>query len=108
MQSPWQEEPDRQLDVFRCAAICDRIEIVEYLLANGIDVKSDIDGASALHWAAWEAKPKMVEFLLKRGADPTTKDQKHNLTPHGWAKHRRKELGPRWGHDEVMRVLEPV
>ena len=103
-----QQNNGQLVDVYRCAAICDRLEIVEYLLANGVDVNIDIDGASALHWAAWEAKPKMVEFLMQRGADSTTKDRKHNLTPHGWAKHRRNEVGPHWGHDEVMRVLEAV
>jgi ankyrin repeat protein len=100
-----QQNNDQLIDVYRCAAICDRFEIVEYLLANGVDVNTDIDGASALHWSAWEAKPNMVEFLMQRGADSTTKDRKHNLTPFGWAKHRRNEVGPRWGHDEVMRVL---
>lgn len=101
-----QQNNEQLVDVFRCAAICDRMEIVEYLLANGVDVNTDIDGASALHWAAWEAKPKMVEFLLQRGANSTAIDQKHELTPLGWAKHRRKELGPRWGHDEVLELLE--
>lgn len=93
-------------DVLRCAVICDRTEIVDYLLSSGIDVDTDIDGATALHWAAWEAKPRMVAFLLRRGADSTVQDREHNLTALGWAKHRRKELGPRWGHPEVIRILE--
>lgn len=93
-------------DVLRCAAVCDRIEVVEFLLKTSVDVNADIKGATVLHWAAWEAKPRMVEFLLDRGADSTATDRKHSLTPHGWAKHRRKELGPRWGHEEVMQLLE--
>lgn len=92
-------------DVFRCAVVCNRIEVVEILLTNWIEVNADIDGATALHWAAWEAKPQMVSFLLEHGARANVVDRKHKLTPHGWASHRRKEVGPRWGHDEVMRVL---
>jgi ankyrin repeat protein len=97
---------EQLMEVFRCAVVCDRVEIVEYLLANGIDVNAGTDGATALHWAAWEAKPNMIEFLVQQGADPTIRDHKHNLTPHGWAQHRRKEVGPRWGHDEVMRRIK--
>lgn len=97
---------DQLIDVFRCAAVCDRTEIVEFLLAKGVDVNTDIDGASVLHWAAWEAKPKMVEFLLQRRASATAIDQQHKLTPLGWAKHRRKELGSGWGHDQVMELLD--
>jgi hypothetical protein len=96
----------RMLDVFRCAAVCDRVEIVQHLLANELDVNADIDGATALHWAAWEAKPNMVKFLLGKGANPDILDRNHKLTPRGWAQHRGKELGPRWGHEEVIRILQ--
>lgn len=98
-------ECEQQLDVLRCAAVCDRSDVVAYLIDQGIDVNVDIKGATVLHWAAWEAKPKMVEFLLWRGADPTRRDRKHDMTPAGWAKHRGNELGPRWGHADVIRVL---
>jgi ankyrin repeat protein len=101
-----QQNHEQLIDVYRCATICDRVEIVETFLAHGVDLNADIDGASALHWSAWAAKPKMVEFLLQRGANSTALDRKHKLTPLAWAKHRRKELGPRWGHDEVMGLLE--
>ncbi|NND97565.1 MAG: hypothetical protein HKN47_09585 [Pirellulaceae bacterium] len=100
-----QAMPDKLDDILRCAAICDRTQIVEYLLDNQMDVNTDVDGATALHWAAWEAKPRMVGLLLQRGADATRQDRKHNLTALGWAQHRRKELGPRWGHDDVIRML---
>ncbi len=101
-----QRRTDQLLDVFRCAVVCDRAEVVEFLLANGLDANADIDGATALHWAAWEAKPRMVKLLLDRGAKATAQDKDHSLTPHGWANHRRKEVGPRWGHDQVLRILE--
>lgn len=96
-----------KLDVFRCAVVCDRLEVVEHLLVNeGIDVNADIDGATALHWAAWEAKPRMTEFLLSQGAYATVRDRKHKMTARDWAKHRGKELGPRWGHGHVLEVLD--
>lgn len=62
------------LDVFRCAVVCDRVAIVQFLLANGLECNADINGATALHWAAWEAKPRIVKVLLDNGADPNIKD----------------------------------
>jgi len=102
------QKQDSLRDVMRCAAVCDQVDAVEFFLNNDIAVDADINdhGATMLHWASWEAKPKMVEFLLSRGADPAKQDREHNLTPYGWAKHRRKELGPRWGHDLVMQLLD--
>lgn len=100
-------QPDQMVDVFRCACVCDRTEIVEYLFEEGLDVNVDIKGATALHWAAWEAKPRMVEFLIKNGAVTNRRDKKHNMIPHGWAMHRAKEAGPRWGHEEVLKYLSP-
>ena len=82
------------------------MEVVEYLLANGLDVNADIDGATALHWAAWEAKPRMVEFLIRHGADTSSKDRDHNSTPKEWAIHRQQQLGPRWGHPDVIELLD--
>lgn len=89
-------------DVFRCAIVCDQAEVAEWLLQGVVDVNADLDGATALHWAAWEAKPNMISLLLDKGADPSIKDKQHELTARGWAEHRRKELGPRWGHDRVL------
>ena len=97
--------PSQIVDVFRCACVCDQAEIVDYLLGEGLDVNVEIQGASALHWAAWEAKANMVQFLVAKGAKKKLRDSKHNLTPAEWAAHRGKELGPRWGHDRVVAAL---
>ncbi len=100
-------KPEERIDVFRCACVCNQIEVVAYLLANGWDVNVDIDGASGLHWAAWEAKPDMVSYLLEQGANRELRDRKHRMTPAEWAQHRGKELGPRWGHGDVVERLRP-
>lgn len=101
-----QADPDELLAVFRTAVVCDRVAVVEFLLSRGLDVDANLDGATALHWAAWEAKPAMVTFLLGRGADPAREDTEHRATAHAWAKKRGDQLGPRWGHPKVMRILE--
>lgn len=98
-------KPEQEVDVFRCACVCDQVEVVDVLLEDRLDVNVDIDGASGLHWAAWEAKPNMVNFLLEKGADKDLRDRKHSMTPLEWARHRGRELGPRWGHEEVSKVL---
>ena len=98
-------KPEQVTDVFRCACVCDRIEIVTFLLDAGLDVNADINGASALHWAAWEAKLNMVNFLISKGGIRNGRDKKHQMTPAEWAAHRGKELGSRWGHEEVVKCL---
>jgi ankyrin repeat protein len=99
------ECPVEQVDVFRCAVVCDRVEVVDFLLDSGIDVNVNLDGATALHWAAWEAKPQMVGHLLSKGADPSREDRNHQATAYGWARHRGEQLGPGWGHEQVLRLL---
>ena len=91
---------DSKIDVFKCA-------VVRYLLGHAdIDINVQIDGASALHWAAWEAKLRMIEFLLTQGADSTALDAEHSATARQWAVHRGKELGPRWGHQDVVDLFD--
>lgn len=49
------------------------------LLEHGAEPDAiDVQGRSALHWAAWDPEP--VEALLARGADPSRRDVKR-LTP---------------------------
>lgn len=98
------EEP--LFDVLRCAAVCDRVSVVEYLLDSGVDINVTDGESTILHWAAWEAKPNMVSFLLSRGADATILDTQHQLSASGWAKHRRNEIASRWGHDDVIQILQ--
>ena len=53
------------------------IKIYELLIAAGASVNSQVsfDGQTPLHYAVWK-KPKLVECLLKHGADPNLVDFK--------------------------------
>ncbi|HXY35947.1 MAG TPA: ankyrin repeat domain-containing protein, partial [Planctomycetaceae bacterium] len=65
-----------------------RTEVVEFLLARGIDVSAMTEpmaGATGLHWAAFAGHADIVRLLLKRGAPVDVKDRRHNGTPLEWA-----------------------
>jgi ankyrin repeat protein len=50
---------------------------IKKILAKGkisIDYREPTYGQSLLHWAAWNNKANMVEFLLKQGADINLRD----------------------------------
>ena len=101
------DEQERR-DALRVAVVCDRVGAAATLLATGLPINgASSSGGTVLHWAAWEGKARMAQWLLNRGADPAVLDSKHSLTPAGWARHRARELGPGWGHAEVLRALEP-
>lgn len=52
----------------------DRLEIVELLLERGADIQQrGVNGYTPLHWAAAEDDPRLVEWLLARGADPAAR-----------------------------------
>jgi ankyrin repeat protein len=64
------------------AAEFDQIEAARMLIARGADV-SLVDGendANALGWAAFYGRPRMVELLLRSGAELNQRN-KHGLTP---------------------------
>lgn len=92
-------------DVLRCAVVCDRTHIVDWIFTQGLSVDTPVQQATCLHWAAWEGKPVMTDHLLKLGADRTCRDRNHDMTPREWAAFRRKGLGSGWGHDEVIARL---
>jgi hypothetical protein len=60
----------------RAAAVCERLEVIDELLARGSDINAEFTtlseghGSTALHSAAWDGKARSVEHLLSRGANP--------------------------------------
>ena len=72
--------------------------IMRTLLDAGVDVNSRRrDGATALHQAAFDGDAALVDELLRRGADPTLRDEVFDGPPAGWAK--------AGGHEELARRL---
>ncbi len=77
------------------------LEALIYASANGrtdiaralLERSGNINGLAAfggarvtpLHAACWAGWRETVEFLVSRGADPTTRDPMHHSTPVGWA-----------------------
>jgi hypothetical protein len=60
-----------------------------FYIDNGADVHYTYknDGASALHWAAFCGRDKLVERLIRANAEIDKLDTEHNSTPLGWAIH---------------------
>lgn len=98
-------EPDR-VAALRMAADRGRLRVIDQLLAAATPVDGvDRDGSTALHAAAYSGRVESVRHLLSRGADPNLHDTRFDSTPLGWCRHRREEVGPGHGHDEVDPVL---
>jgi uncharacterized protein len=100
--------PDERAAALRAAAVCERLDVIDQLVAAGVDVNTEIDGGTALHWAAWHAKPRGIERLLALGADPDRHDPQHDLTPLGWYRFRRDQLAGvnNPGHLAVAEAIE--
>jgi len=98
-------EADR-VAALRMAAAHGQLHVIDQLLAAETPVDGvDRDGSTALHEAAYCGRVDSVRHLLSRGADPTRRDARFDSTPLGWSRHRREEVGPGHGHDEVGQVL---
>ena len=100
-------ENDKTL-AFRAAALCDRLNVIDDLLAAGVSVGAMVNGGTALHWAAWEAKSSAARHLVARGAKVNLLDPEHRLTPLGWARYRAGEApyAHPSGHQDVISFLE--
>jgi ankyrin repeat protein len=105
----------------RAAAVCERLSVIDLLLEAGtpVDAETDDSGPTALHWAAYEGKPRAVRHLLARGADPNRREREHGSTPLGWCRFRHGQhrayaahgvgaVSERWRFAEVERILEPL
>ncbi len=101
-------EADR-VAALRITAELGRTDVIDQLLAAGTPIDAtDREGSTALHAAAYCGRPDSARHLLARGADPTRRDSRFDSTPLGWCRHRRDEVGPGHGHDEVEELLAPV
>jgi hypothetical protein len=78
------------------ASMCGQTEVVQVLLARGVNVNANPPGshwtATPLHTAAGQGQTVVIELLLRHGADLTLKDARYGGTPADWAQHAR---GPR-------------
>jgi ankyrin repeat protein len=74
------------LDGFTWACEFGRLNVVEFLLAHGMEVNAKLKGGEiGLHWAAYEGHADTVRLLLARGARVNAIDDTHRGTPLGWA-----------------------
>ncbi len=79
-----------------------------YLIEKGADPNViGSDGASALHWAAFCGKDKLVSKLISSGADIDLKDSEHKSTPIQWAIHCiiSGDLGNKGNQIDCIRLL---
>ena len=74
-------DPDRahargvhNLPAIHFAAIGDQPEIAALLLAYGADVNQTAEAAAPIHGAVLSGQPRMVRWMLERGADPALPD----------------------------------
>jgi ankyrin repeat protein len=99
--------PGDRMQALLAAAICGRLGVIDALLGIGVDLNQFVDGATVLHWAAWEANAQSVRHLLARGANANLRDETYQLTALGWARHRASQLAEARpdSHQEVMDCL---
>jgi ankyrin repeat protein len=78
------------------------LENASVFIEHGADLnaREEEHCSTPLGWAARCGKTRMVEFLLRKGADPQLPDDPPNLA---WAKPLQWAI--RRGHDEIVRIL---
>ena len=86
------------------AASRGRTAVARMLLESGCAPDVVDEGATALHWAAYQGNANLVEALLERGAPTDVRDAQFQGRPHDWAEHGSREGGVKPGAD-FSRVL---
>lgn len=92
------EAPETSAEAFLLAVRKGDARAVSTMLdrdASLIDTR--MDGATALHFAAWEDHAAVVDVLLDRGADIDALDAEHGMLPIAWANEH--------GHMDLVRHL---
>ncbi|MGE3342855.1 MAG: ankyrin repeat domain-containing protein [Vicinamibacterales bacterium] len=76
-------------DGFSWACEYGRTDVVNYLLANGMDVNAPLrpHDQTGLHWAAFCGHVESLEALLHKGASVAQRDATFRSAPLGWALH---------------------
>lgn len=82
---------------------------VRMLLDAGCEASVVDEGATALHWAAYQGNASLVETLLDRGAPVDVRDARFQGTPLDWADHGSREGACRAAADysRVLALLSP-
>ncbi|MBE1488808.1 ankyrin repeat domain-containing protein [Plantactinospora soyae] len=68
-----------------------RPEAVELAAELGFDPDATVDGATALHWAAWRGDLEVARRLVRAGADLDRRDDRYHGTPQDWAGHAHRD-----------------
>ena len=68
-----------------------RADAVPLLVELGFDIDAWVDGATPLHWTAWNGDVATARTLLDLGADRTLRDDRFDATPQGWAEHAHQD-----------------
>lgn len=79
-----------------------------YYVDEGANIHlTGCNGATALHWAAWCGRPKVVKRLLEAGANITTLCEEYRCTPLYWAVHgyNFSEFRDKQDYSECIRLL---
>lgn len=90
---------------FHWACEYGRNEVVDFLLASGIDARAKHRGTTAIHWGAHGGHADIVASLLQQGARVDARDDKWKGTPLEWALHGWANLSSR---DDRSRYYEVV
>ncbi len=83
--------------VLHSAAASGNIDVAQFFLAKKISIGATSVEGTPLHLAAKHGHPRMVDFLLSKGADKNAKAN-HNITP--------IYLASQHGHEEIVKTLE--
>ncbi|MFC6023087.1 ankyrin repeat domain-containing protein [Plantactinospora solaniradicis] len=73
------------------AADTGRPEAVELAAELGFEPDATVDGATALHWAAWRGHLEVARRLVRMGADLGRRDDRYHGTPEDWAGHAHRD-----------------
>jgi len=93
------QKPEERLAVsdFIHAARWGDTEALKTALARGMDVNAhDIDGVTAIRWAAVEGQTAVVQLLIEAGADVDSSDS-HSVTG--------LMMAARWGFTDIVAAL---